>query len=181
MKEQLELTIKTIVNDLYGIDKEVMLTVPPQKEMGDFATNIALSISKELEKTPQEVAKDVILSLSKDKFIQKAEVAGPGFINLYINKSFFFDNLLSINENYGKTVLEDSKKIIVEYGHPNTHKLPHIGHLYSCAYIRVKEFTTFMRVNIYFLLRCGRGRACWLALCNSRNAVKNSWRGKYED
>jgi arginyl-tRNA synthetase len=133
MKSQLESLIKQIILDLYGLIKEINLEVPPSKDLGDFATNIALQISKEVKKNPREVAEEIKASLiTKDELrITNIEIAGPGFINLFLNSDDFYANVLTIDENYGKQKQEKPQKIIVEMGDANTHKLPHIGHLFS--------------------------------------------------
>ena len=62
---------------------------------GDFATNVALALSKQLKKSPVEVAKQIAEKLKEDKLenIEKIEIAGPGFINFYLSENATRENL----------------------------------------------------------------------------------------
>src|SRR5690606_23815887 len=86
-------------------------------------------------------AEEIVSKLSKDNnlknYISKIEVAGPGFINFWIKKEVLTDNLKTVNtrgDKYGKSDLFQGKRIMFEFGQPNTHKMPHIGHLFSYIY-----------------------------------------------
>ena len=60
---------------------------------GDFATNIAMLLAKPLKQAPRQIAQSIIDNLPKDEHISKVEIAGPGFINFFINKSSIADAL----------------------------------------------------------------------------------------
>jgi len=115
----------------------IKIEYPTLENHGDLATNIALSLSKELHKSPLVICNELkiaiesnplYLSMSKD--INKLEVASPGFLNFYFTLNYLIEGLVKINSDFGKGDLKNYK-IMVEYGDPNTHKLPHIGHLFS--------------------------------------------------
>jgi arginyl-tRNA synthetase len=97
---------------------------------------VALSLSKQLEKKPREVAEIIIQNLSEIElpFIDKMEVAGPGFINFWFAEDTLLDNLnriTSSGDDYGSSPNDIGQKIMVEFTDPNPFKEFHIGHLYS--------------------------------------------------
>lgn len=120
------------------ISAEVELEPTATTEHGDYSSNIALKLSKNLKKNPQEIAQDLVQSYKKlnDHNIEKIEVAGPGFINFWIAKDVLMGNLDSIckkKDKYGHGDLFSGKKVMVEFTDPNPLKEFHIGHLYSNA------------------------------------------------
>ena len=75
--------IEQIVDDLYNINRPVVLT-RPKPEFGDYSTTIALELSKELKKPPQQIAGELLEKLNSNSSIYDASVAGPGFINFRV-------------------------------------------------------------------------------------------------
>lgn len=111
----------------FSVDK------PKEDTHGDYSTNVALVLAKQLKKNPMEVAK-VIADKTKSKSIEKVQVAAPGFINFYVHDEVFNANIKEILKqkgNFGKNATQRNKKVIVEYTDPNILKEFHIGHLMS--------------------------------------------------
>ena len=111
---------------------------PENTDFGDFSTNIALVLSKQVGKNPRELSSSIAEQISNKlpQEISKVEVAGPGFINFHLTKEFFateLKNILEKGELYGTSNLEEGKKILFEYTDPNPFKQFHIGHLMSNA------------------------------------------------
>ena len=82
---------------------DVLLEVPPQKEFGDFATNFAMQSARSLKCSPRIIAQAVIDNLDC-AYVEKAEIAGPGFINFYLKNNWLSDlfaNIVKAGENYG--------------------------------------------------------------------------------
>ena len=100
---------------------------------GDYTTNVALKSSKEKGKNPKLLAEEVVSNLSKDEelsqYISKVEVAGPGFINFWLKDEVLSKELSLLHDDGFKLSKLERQKIMVEYGHPNTHKELHIGHM----------------------------------------------------
>src|SRR3989338_9293990 len=123
-------------------ESEINLYFPEREEHGDYATNVAFHQSPiTSHKSPYQIAEKIIEKLKTDKdlnkIVDKIEVAGPGFINFFLSKEALLDTLVDINNEkdaFGKSDLLKSKRINFEFGQPNTHKLPHIGHLFSYIY-----------------------------------------------
>src|SRR3990167_3559311 len=111
---------------------EINLEHPANPDFGDYATSIALKLAKTLKKNPFQIAEDIKKNFPKDNLIEKIEVIKPGFINFWINTNYFLDSSRKIIEekfDFPEFHLGKNKKIMVEFAHPNTHKLFHIGHL----------------------------------------------------
>ncbi len=109
---------------------------PSDISHGDYATNVALIIGKNLGRNPKEVAEAIVSELNNKniKEVLSFEVAGPGFINIRLSRQFFADSVKNIIEqknDFGKNSIYAGKKILVEYTSPNLFKPLHIGNLMS--------------------------------------------------
>jgi len=127
MKEE----IKNIIQKAVG--KDVPDFSVETSVHADYSSNVALILAKKENKNPREVAENIKEKIGNNNLFFKIEVAGPGFINFYLSKEYFIDNLKSINKNYGKGNELKNKKIVVDYTDPNPFKEFHIGHLMSNA------------------------------------------------
>jgi len=121
-------------------EKEVHLEFPENEAHGDYATNVAMVLAKKESKNPNEYAQELVKKLQEDKdlikIVSKIEVAGPGFINFFLSQEALLTELRQTSkkkDDYGKSDVLKSKKIMVEFAHPNTHKPFHIGHLRNIA------------------------------------------------
>ena len=131
-----EAIIKTAKNAIAaGVVKEgtlpeVLLEVPPKKEFGDFATNFAMQSARALRCNPRVLAQYIVDNLDCP-YVQKAEIAGPGFINFYLNPDWVYDMLAQIveaGENYGNLPKASDEKIQLEYVSANPTGPLHVGH-----------------------------------------------------
>lgn len=124
MEEVREL-LQTAVKAAFNEDVRLELT-RPEEQFGDFATNIALQLAKKLGQNPREVAQKIVAELPNDSIIAKAEIAGPGFINVTLTDKA----LGKIADEPVPQILKD-QVTIVEYSDPNPFKVLHVGHLYD--------------------------------------------------
>ena len=127
MREQLEQKIAEVCADLFDAQITVELT-RPEAQFGDFATNVALQLAKQVGKPPREVADALAVKLHEtlQGRVSGVEVAGPGFINLTLSGEALLESLKA------KPVRSyEGKEVLVEFGDPNPFKAMHIGHLYS--------------------------------------------------
>ncbi|MEK7579473.1 MAG: arginine--tRNA ligase [Patescibacteria group bacterium] len=134
-KETLIGAIEKALRDL-GVEKPVaVLERPAEMAHGDYATNVALSCAKQLGKNPRELAESIVVELQKNKsdFVEKIEIAGPGFINFHLKPEYFVETLKGLDDTYGKGISLRGKTVLVEYTQPNILKPFHIGHLMSNA------------------------------------------------
>jgi arginyl-tRNA synthetase len=119
--------VKTVCKELFGVDVEPVLTRPEEK-FGDYATNIALQLAKQLGKNPREVATEIAGHLSGDKIVA-VDVAGPGFINLRLSDAALTAQASSAASTKPRTYA--GKEVVAEYSDPNAFKQLHVGHLYT--------------------------------------------------
>lgn len=125
----------------------IVLEHPQELSHGDFATPVALSLAKGRGVSPREVAEEIVAKISLP-FIEKVEVAGPGFINFTLSRAFLSETLgaiVSLGKLWGGNESQNGKKIIVEYVNANAFKQLHIGHLLGAvigeAVARTLEFS----------------------------------------
>ncbi|WP_059040447.1 arginine--tRNA ligase [Paenibacillus rubinfantis] len=115
----------------------IVLEVPKDKAHGDFATNAAMQLSRIAKKNPRQIAEEILAQLDHGKAgIEKAEIAGPGFINFSLSKSYLYPILLQVyreGENYGRTALGNGKKVQVEFVSANPTGSLHLGHARGAA------------------------------------------------
>lgn len=122
--------IKKILQKIVGKDvPSFLIEVPADVSHGDYSSNLALVLAKKLGKNPRELAQEIAGKVGKHRFIEKVQVAGPGFINFYLSKEYFVSELKKVNKNFGKNTSLKNKRIIIEYTDPNPFKEFHIGHL----------------------------------------------------
>jgi arginyl-tRNA synthetase len=111
---------------------EVQLEVPRAEEHGDFATNLALNLAKPNRRSPRDIATSFVGQLADgDGLFAEVEIAGPGFINLVISPSAWYEVLHEIHRlqhNYGRPDLGKGKYVQVEFVSANPTGPLHVGH-----------------------------------------------------
>lgn len=110
------------------------IQTPNDPTHGDYACSIAMKLARELQKSPLEIAEAIIQLIPKNDLIDKAETAGPGFINIYVSPSFLIgqlDSIRSYGENYGRLTVGTDKVVAIEYSSPNIAKPLGVHHLLS--------------------------------------------------
>jgi arginyl-tRNA synthetase len=127
-KANLKEKIRHLLEHKYALDESMLeIGYTPQAKMGDFALTFPFQLAKKLNRQPRELALEICAHLSDLDDIEKIEVAGPGYINLFVNKRSFF---LRQIDSLGKPSLKgEEKKIIIEHTNINPNKAAHIGHL----------------------------------------------------
>jgi len=111
---------------------EIILLIPKNKSHGDLSTNIAMQLSRELKSKPLDIANLIVSNLDiQDTIVDKVKIAGPGFINFWLNENWLYkvlDEIREQGENYGKVNLGKGKKIQVEFVSVNPTGPLHVGH-----------------------------------------------------
>lgn len=141
LKVKIENLIRRAVEELQDQKKiskanlpKIKIEHPREKTHGDYATNIAMVISKQTNKSPLKIGetlKSQILKLKPDLF-EKIEVVPPGFINFFLSEKTLIRQLKrATKEEYGSSKIGKGKKVIVDYSSPNIAKPFGIGHLRS--------------------------------------------------
>ena len=143
MKDQLQDLIKKCIQDL--ISKGILIEMPPNVRLdhtkdnshGDYATNIALMLSKQAKMKPVDLAKIIVDQLEESSFINKIEIAGPGFINFFISdesSSSVVSEIIDQEALYGSSEIGQGKKVLLEYVSANPTGPLHVGHGRGAAY-----------------------------------------------
>ncbi len=108
-----------------------------QKEHGDFACNVAMMLAKPARKNPRELASLIVDALPNDPLVTKVEIAGPGFINVFLASDAQTSTLTSIfdqGDRYGLAKPDSKQKIMVEFVSANPTGPLHVGHGRGAAY-----------------------------------------------
>jgi arginyl-tRNA synthetase len=116
---------------------DVILEIPKEKAHGDYSTNMAMQLARVAKKAPRMIAEELIANFDRTKAsIEKIELAGPGFINFYMNNSYLTDlipTILEAGEKYGETTVGNGQKIQVEFVSANPTGDLHLGHARGAA------------------------------------------------
>lgn len=116
---------------------DVILEIPKEKAHGDYSTNMAMQLARVAKKAPRMIAEDLIANFDSTKAsIEKIEIAGPGFINFYMNNSYLTDLIpavLQAGDKYGETTVGNNQKIQVEFVSANPTGDLHLGHARGAA------------------------------------------------
>ena len=108
-----------------------------QKEHGDFATNVAMTLAKPARRNPRELATLVVEALPNDRLITQVDIAGPGFINVFLAQDARYEVLNTVfseGDRYGLATPDSKQKIMVEFVSANPTGPLHVGHGRGAAY-----------------------------------------------
>ena len=109
----------------------IVVEVPRNRDFGDFSTNVAMALSKELKKNPHEIANLLCPYIKEIEDIADVSVAGPGFINIKVSNTLWeklVQNILTQPDVYGNSDVGGNEKINIEFLSANPTGPVHIGH-----------------------------------------------------
>ena len=112
-------------------DTAILIERPKQSAHGDYACNLAMQLAKPLRKSPRDIANALIAALPKTEFIEKVEIAGAGFINVFISptaKQAVVNSVLTAGAGYGHVHVGQGRKVGVEFVSANPTGPLHVGH-----------------------------------------------------
>ena len=118
-------------------DTEFVIERPRQAQHGDYACNLAMQLARPLRKNPRDLAQQVLAALPASPYVEKAEIAGAGFINLFLSpaaKQAVVKRVLQEKEAYGRGTLGQGRKIQVEFVSANPTGPLHVGHGRGAAF-----------------------------------------------
>ncbi len=133
MKNALSAAFREIISTLNYPETNIVVQLPKNPEHGDFATNLALQLAGKLDENPREIAQILSDKLKTDYpgLVDSTDIAGPGFINISINKNAIVSQLLSVltlNKEYGKSNFGEGKTAQVEFVSANPTGPLTVGH-----------------------------------------------------
>ncbi|MEE2802822.1 MAG: arginine--tRNA ligase [Pseudomonadota bacterium] len=134
-----------------------------QKAHGDFACNVALVLAKPLRSNPKDVAQALLERLPESPLVGRTEIAGPGFINLYLTSGAYWqviDAVRSAGATYGHSDLGRGRNVLVEFVSANPTGPLHVGHgrgaAYGDALVRVLRSAGYDAKSEYYINDAGR-------------------------
>lgn len=163
IKKELQVIIKESLDDnnIAFEENKIIIETPKDPTLGDYSSNIALLLTKELHKSPMEIANMIKDSIHSD-MIDKLEVAAPGFINIHLSKKRLYaeiNKIINEEKKYGMNDVGSSKKINIEYVSANPTGTLHIGHGRGATYgdnlSRIMSFCGYDVTREYYINDAG--------------------------
>lgn len=160
---------------------EVELDRPKQANHGDFACNVAMQLAKPLKRNPKELAQALLAALPPSDLVEKAEIAGPGFINVFLKPASWqglAPHILRTGRTYGRGEQGKGEKVQVEFVSANPTGPLHVGHgrgaAFGASLANVLAFAGYTVHREYYVNDAGRqmdilALSTWLRyleLCN---------------
>ncbi len=203
MKDEILKIIKESVDSLAlpaspaGNGTEFEVSVPKKKEFGDFSTNAALVIGSMTGENPREVAQKIVGGIERLKrgFIERLDIAGPGFINFFVNETLFESQLreiIRLGEKYGASREGSGHKVMVEFVSANPTGYLHFGHARNAvvgdSVCRILSFRGYEVTREFYVNDAGRqmdmlGESVYSALARSRGLARelpeDGYHGEY--
>lgn len=118
-------------------DQKIVIEVPKKRENGNFSSNIAMQLTKVLNDNPRNIAEKIVEIIKNNEEISKIDIAGPGFINIYLKDEYVFSgisNIIKDADNYGKSTIGSHKKVDIEFVSANPTGILHLGTARGAAY-----------------------------------------------
>lgn len=201
MKQNIETLIRAALNELHAagqlseIPAIVQIEAAKDKQHGDFASNIALILAKQLQKKPREIAELIVGLLPASPYLEKTEIAGPGFINFFLTADAMTSvvaKVLAEKESFGRCKIGREKTVLVEFLSSNPTGPLHVGHgrggAFGAVVSNLLDAVGFKTYREYYVNDAGRQMdiltaSIWiryLALCGEVITFPaNAYRGNY--
>lgn len=135
---ELKQAIKEAVKKAFDIELEennIVIETPKVKDHGDFSTNVAMQLTRQLRQNPRMIAEKIVANIESEN-VEKMDIAGPGFINFILSKGCFtkvIEEVLSKRENFGQQP-SNGIKVNLEYVSANPTGSLHLGHARGAAW-----------------------------------------------
>ncbi len=164
LKKQVKEILANAIEKLsinYNTEK-IVIEVPKNKENGDFSSNIAMQLASVLKDKPQNIALRIVEIVKKDDRVKNVSIAGPGFINIFIDEKFIFDGISDVikkQDDFGKSDIGKNKKINIEFVSANPTGILHLGTARGASYgsnlANIMSFAGFDITKEYYINDAG--------------------------
>ncbi len=144
MKRQLQNDLATALAQLVAASSDVAVPLPDisldrarDNQHGDFASSIAMALARPLRRKPRDIAEALVAHLPPNPNVARVEIAGPGFINFFLNPAAHqavIPAILRADADYGRSDMGTGERTLVEYVSANPTGPLHIGHGRGAAY-----------------------------------------------
>lgn len=162
IKSKLTELIKNSLQKLNIETDNIIIEKPSKKENGDYSSNVALTLTKKLHKSPLEIANMIKENIEYENIISEIQIANPGFINFYLKKEFiksYINKIITEKNNYGKNRIGNNEKINIEFVSANPTGILHIGHGRGATYgdnlARIMNFSGYDVTKEYYVNDAG--------------------------
>ena len=188
--------LKTVAPDATATT--ITLERPKQSQHGDYSCNLAMQLAKTLRAKPRDIAQKLVAALPASPLIDKTEIAGAGFINLFLTRAFkqsIVAHILATREQFGTSAVgagQKAQKIQVEFVSANPTGPLHVGHGRGAAYgaclANVLAATGHAVTREFYINDAGRqmdilAASVWLRYLEARGTVvafpADGYRGDY--
>lgn len=160
IKEIISSTLKEL--DILFDDDKIVVEVPKNRDNGDFSSNIAMQLTKILNDNPRNIASKLVDVIAKNDEIEKIDIAGPGFINIYLKNEYVFsgiENIIKEEDNYGRSTIGNNEKVDIEFVSANPTGILHLGTARGAAYgsnlANIMSFAGFDVTKEYYINDAG--------------------------
>lgn len=127
LKTELGTQISDAVRELFDVDHEPIVEVPPRRDLGDLAFPAALQLARVLRRKPRDIAQEIVDHWTPPPEVREAVVAGAGYVNVYLDRAAFLRRVWA--EPVVSGADHGDGKVVVEHTNINPNKAAHIGHL----------------------------------------------------
>ena len=170
MKEKIRELVSHALDSLYQQGKSlkvapesIIIERPRSESHGDFTTNIALQLASQEKISPRKCAENILERIPKCEFLERCEIAGPGFINFFVYTESYLeliDEIRNAGPEFGRSRNSKSPKVLVEFVSSNPTGPLHVGHGRGAAYgdtlARILSFAGHDVEKEYYVNDAGR-------------------------
>ena len=166
LRDLLEFSVSALIKEgviSVDIPTNVHIERTRQRDHGDFACNIAMILAKPARMKPRDLANLLLSRLPQNTLIDRTEVAGPGFINIFLTHDAFYKLIPVVRkagDSYGCSDAGEQKRILVEFVSANPTGPLHVGHgrgaAYGDALVRVLRAAGYDAASEYYINDAGR-------------------------
>ncbi len=133
IEKQIREALRAHILKRYEVDTPVPTARPPKVEMGEVASPVCFELAKRLKRAPRQIAQEIVAELAAIAGVGRWEVAGGGYLNAFLDRAAFFEDVAAHAGNEAQPAPAGARKIIVEHTCINPNKAAHIGHLRNAA------------------------------------------------